>query len=93
MSKERSKDRLPDEEPHVSTLKELMRDKPRRGRPRRMVARQSVYVALHPDQKIRLDHLATLLPTNLSRADLPDLAVSVLTARVEAISIIPVLKS
>jgi len=74
-----------DEEPRVSTLKELMRDKPRRGRPRRQVARQNVYVALHPEQKTQLDELAALLPLDLARADLPDLAVSVLTARVEAL--------
>lgn len=74
-----------DEEPRVSTLKELLRDKPRRGRPRRQVARQNVYVALHPEQKTQLDELAGLLPIDLGRADLPDLAVSVLTARVEAL--------
>ena len=74
-----------DEEPRVSTLKELLRDKPRRGRPRRQVARQNVYVALHPEQKAQLDELAELLPLDLARADLPDLAVSVLTARVEAL--------
>jgi len=74
-----------DEEPRVSTLKELLRDKPRRGRPRRQVARQNVYVALHPEQKAQLDELAALLPADLGRADLPDLAVSVLTARVEAL--------
>lgn len=83
--RDRAKERDFDEEPHVSTLKELMRDKPRRGRPRRQVARQNVYVALHPEQKTQLDELAALLPDGLVRADLPDLAVSVLTARVEAL--------
>lgn len=83
--RDRAKERDFDEEPHVSTLKELMRDKPRRGRPRRQVARQNVYVALHPEQKTQLDELAALLPDGLGRADLPDLAVSVLTARVEAL--------
>ena len=81
----RTKDRELDEEPRVSTLKELMRDKPHRGRPRRQVARQNVYVALHPEQKAQLGELAALLPKALGRADLPDLAVSVLTARVEAL--------
>ncbi len=84
-SKDRSKDKVLEEEPHVSTLKELLREKPRRGRPRRMVARQNVYVALHPAQKAQMDALARLLPQQLGRADLPDLAVSVLTARVEAL--------
>ncbi len=84
-SRDRARDKAPEEEPHVSTLKELMRDKPRRGRPRRMVARQNVYVTLHPAQKAAMDTLAGQLPASLGRADLPDLAVSVLTARVEAL--------
>ncbi len=84
-SRDRARDKAPEEEPHVSTLKELLRDKPRRGRPRRMVARQNVYVTLHPAQKAAMDTLAGQLPTSLGRADLPDLAVSVLTARVEAL--------
>ncbi|MCA9868556.1 MAG: hypothetical protein KC410_18860 [Anaerolineales bacterium] len=84
-ARDRAREREDDEEPRVSTLKELMRDKPRRGRPRRQVARQNVYVALHPEQKTQLDMLAGLLPAALGRADLPDLAVSVLTARVEAL--------
>lgn len=80
-----SKERASEEEPHVSTLKDLLRDKPRRGRPRRLVARQNVYVALLPAQKAQMDALARLLPDTLSRADLPDLAVSALTARMEAL--------
>ncbi len=83
--RDRSKERADDEEPRVSTLKELLRDKPHRGRPRRQVARQNVYVALHPEQKTQLDALARQLPAALSRPDLPDLAVSVLTARMEAL--------
>ncbi|CUS06291.1 protein of unknown function [Candidatus Promineifilum breve] len=83
--KDRPRDKATDEEPRVSTLKELMRDKPRRGRPRRQVARQNVYVALHPEQKAQLNALAAKLPPTLGRPDLPDLAVSVLTARVEAL--------
>ena len=83
--KDRPRDKANDEEPRVSTLKELMRDKPRRGRPRRQVARQNVYVALHPEQKAQLNALAGRLPRSLGRPDLPDLAVSVLTARVEAL--------
>ena len=83
--RERPKERHHEEEPRVSTLKELMRDKPRRGRPRRQVARQNVYVALHPEQKAAMDELVARLPHTLGRADLPDLAVSVLTARVEAL--------
>ena len=79
------KDKTPEAETHVSTLKDLLREKPRRGRPRRMVARQNVYVALLPIQKAQMDALARLLPRALGRADLPDLAVSALTARMEAL--------
>lgn len=75
----------PEEEPRVSTLKDLLKDKPHRGRPRRQVARQNVYVALHPEQKAMIDRLGEQLPQGLGRADVPDVAVSVLTARVEAL--------
>ncbi|MFO7662501.1 MAG: hypothetical protein R6X18_07890 [Chloroflexota bacterium] len=86
--KDKSGRRTDDEDDQkVSTLKELMRDKPRRGRPRRMVARQNVYVALHPEQKTLIITLAELLPDGLTRADVPDLAVSVLTARLEALRV------
>jgi hypothetical protein len=69
----------------VSTLKDLLRDKPKQGRPPRMVSRQNVYVALYPEQKARMDELKAYLPDGLARADLPDLAVSVLTAKMEAL--------
>ncbi len=82
-SKERPKDKA--DEQKVSTLKELLRDKPKRGRPRRMVARQNVYVALRPEQKRLMDTLGTRLPLGLGRPDVPDVAVSVLTARLEAL--------
>jgi hypothetical protein len=83
--RDHAREKAAEEEPRVSTLKELLREKPHRGRPRRQVARQNVYVALHPEQKAQLDALVALLPPALSRPDLPDLAVSVLTARVEAL--------
>jgi len=73
------------DEQKVSTLKDLLRDKPRRGRPRRMVARQNVYVALRPEQKRLMDTLGARLPLGLGRPDVPDVAVSVLTARLEAL--------
>jgi len=84
-SKERPKDKAEPDEQKVSTLKDLLRDKPKRGRPRRMVARQNVYVALRPEQKALMDTLARRLPAGLGRPDVPDLAVSVLTARMEAL--------
>jgi hypothetical protein len=84
-AKERPKDKAEPDEQKVSTLKDLLRDKPKRGRPRRMVARQNVYVALRPEQKTLMAALAERLPVGLGRADVPDLAVSALTARMEAL--------
>jgi hypothetical protein len=66
-----------------STLAALLEEKPRRGRPRRAVSRQNVYVALTPDQKERLKRLAEALPNGLGRADIPDLAISLLATRLE----------
>ena len=68
------------------TLSALLKEKRRRGRPPRAVSRQNVYVALSEEQKRHMDYLATsYLPDNLSRADLPDIAVTILTARLEAL--------
>lgn len=75
----------PEDDERVSTLKDLLRDKPKQGRPPRMVSRQNVYVALYPEQKQRMNDMKTLLPAGLARADLPDLAVSVLTAKMDAL--------
>src|SRR5688572_11303914 len=66
-----------------STLAALLEEKPKRGRPRRAVSRQNVYVALSPEQKQVLKQLAELLPEGLSRADIPDLAISLLATRFE----------
>lgn len=68
-----------------STLAALLREKPKRGRPQRSIPRQTVYVALSDDQKELLGRLATSLPPTFERADVPDLAVMVLTARVDAL--------
>ncbi|MBK8986792.1 MAG: hypothetical protein IPM39_12085 [Chloroflexi bacterium] len=69
----------------TSTLAELLKDKPKRGRPPHAVSRQNVYVALSDDEKQQMKRLALLLPSGLSRADLPDLAIATLTARLEAL--------
>ncbi|MCB9420385.1 MAG: hypothetical protein H6667_11290 [Ardenticatenaceae bacterium] len=69
----------------ASTLAALLEEKPKRGRPPRAVSRQTVYVALSQTQKDRLGELASLLPQGLSRADLPDLAISILSTRFEAL--------
>ncbi len=69
----------------ASTLAALLEEKPKRGRPPRAVSRQNVYVALSQEQKKKMTELATQLPEGLSRADLPDLAISILSARFEAL--------
>lgn len=68
-----------------STLAALLKEKPKRGRPPRPVSRQNVYVALFDEQKKNMDRLATFLPDGLTRADLPDLAISILAARLESL--------
>jgi hypothetical protein len=66
-----------------STLAALLQEKPKRGRPRRAVSRQNVYVGLSPEQKACLRELADSLPAGLGRADIPDLAISLLATRLE----------
>lgn len=68
-----------------STLAALLKDKPKRGRPPRSVSRQNVYVALHPEEKHTMKRLVAFLPDSLSRADLADLAVTILTTRLESL--------
>ncbi len=66
-----------------STIAALLEDKPKRGRPRRKVSRRNVYVALSPEQKNEVKMLAKDLPESLARADIPDMAVDLLAARLE----------
>lgn len=74
-----------DDEKRASTLAALLEEKRKRGRPPSPVSRQNVYVALSDAQKQTLTDLAETLPDGLSRADLPDLAVSILGARMEGL--------
>lgn len=69
----------------TSTLAELLKDRPKRGRPPRKVSRQNVYVALTDAEKQMMEDLTQALPQNLVRADLPDLAIATLTARLDSI--------
>jgi hypothetical protein len=69
----------------ASTLAALLEEKPKRGRPPRNVTRQNVYVALSKEQKEQMNNLAERLPKGLARADLPDLAISLLSSRLEAL--------
>lgn len=69
----------------ASTLAALLKEKPKRGRPLHNVSRQNVYVALTKLQKKRMKQLAGLLANEISRADISDLAISVLSARLEAL--------
>jgi hypothetical protein len=66
-----------------NTLAALMREKPKRGRPPRAVSRQNVYVALTKEQKQQMKMLAKALPDGLVRADIPDMAVNLLSIRLE----------
>jgi hypothetical protein len=68
-----------------STMAALLEEKPRRGRPRHAVSRQNVYVALRSEEKVLMKKLVAYLPNGLKRADVADLAVSALTARLEAL--------
>ncbi|MCB8944920.1 MAG: hypothetical protein H6658_14315 [Ardenticatenaceae bacterium] len=69
----------------ASTMSALLEEKPKRGRPIRAVSRQNVYVALSQAQKDEIKRLASFLPEKVKRADVPDLAISILTARLEAL--------
>lgn len=66
-----------------STLAALLERKPQRGRPPRAVSRKNVYVALTPEQKKRVENMVGELPGNFGRADIPDMAVNLLTIRME----------
>ncbi|MBP7999481.1 MAG: hypothetical protein KA314_08425 [Chloroflexi bacterium] len=68
-----------------STLTALLREKPKRGRPRHAVSRQSVYVALTVEQKELVKQLAETLNEGLDRSDIPDMAVMLLAVRLEAL--------
>ncbi len=71
--------------PPPSTLAALLKEKPKRGRPLRAVSRQNVYVALTQNQKAQIKKLSTMLPKGIVRADVPDLAITILSARMEAL--------
>ena len=68
-----------------NTLAALLREKPKRGRPPRQISRQNVYVALTKTQRQQMKTLAKMLPESLSRADLPDMAVNLLSIRMESL--------
>lgn len=68
-----------------STIAALLEEKPKRGRPRRSVQRQNVYVATTPQQKQQIKAMAKRLPKGLGRADIPDLAINLLSVRLEVL--------
>ena len=67
------------------TILALLEEKPKRGRPPHPIPRVNVYVALFKEQKEAMSKLANLLPKSLKRADLPDLAIVILDAQMEAL--------
>jgi hypothetical protein len=68
-----------------STLAALLKEKPKRGRPSHPISRQNVYIALTPPQKQAMKQLAANLPEGIVRADVPDLTITALTVRLEAL--------
>ena len=66
-----------------STLAALLEDRPRRGRPRHKVSRQNVYVALTTEQKSTMQQVARILHEGLGRADIADMAIDLLAAKLE----------
>lgn len=68
-----------------STIAALLKEKKRRGRPRKKVSRRNVYVALSPKEKQQMQDLADRMPDELNRADVPDIAISLLSARLEVL--------
>ena len=68
-----------------STLAALLRDRPKRGRPRREVSRDNVYIELSKTQKRQISDVASRLPDDFVRADVADLAIMVLAARLESL--------
>jgi hypothetical protein len=71
--------------PPPSTLAALLKEKPKRGRPSHAVSRQNVYISLTFEEKKTIKQLAKLLPTGLVKADIPDLVVTILSARLESL--------
>ncbi|MFN2137987.1 MAG: hypothetical protein ACK2UK_18675 [Candidatus Promineifilaceae bacterium] len=68
-----------------ATMAALLKEKPKRGRPPRKVSRQNVYVALRPWEKKQMKAIAGGLPEGIVRADIADLAITVLSAHLEAL--------
>lgn len=69
----------------AATMAALLKEKPKRGRPPRKVSRQNVYVALRTDEKVLVKEISKILPDGLARADVADLAITALNARLEAL--------
>lgn len=67
-----------------STLAALLKEKPKRGRPKHAVSRQNVYIELSKEHKQLITNIANQLPKSISRADVADLAVVALSSRFEA---------
>ncbi len=69
----------------TSTIAALLEEKPKRGRPRRSVSRQNVYVSLTQEEKQLIQSMADTLPEGLVRADIPDMAINLLSVRLEVL--------
>ena len=69
----------------TSTIAALLEEQPKRGRPRRPVSRQNVYVSLTQKQKQLIQSMADGLSEGLVRADIPDMAINLLSVRLEVL--------
>ena len=85
MSKRNSKKKTNEPKTSDSTYKALVREKRTVGRPKSKVARKNVYVELSPEQKALLKTLSAEISPNLIRADIPDLAVAILSSKFDAL--------
>lgn len=68
-----------------NTLAALLKEKPRRGRPKHAVSRKSVYVALSQIEKQLLGDLAAKTPDAIKRSDIPDMAILLLRHKLDIV--------
>ena len=68
-----------------STISALLKEKPGRGRPRHAVPRETVYVELAKADKARMKVMSGKMPAAFSKADIPDIAIFILSTRFEGL--------
>ncbi|HFC12477.1 MAG TPA: hypothetical protein ENJ56_06495, partial [Anaerolineae bacterium] len=71
--------------PRKNTFAALTQEKPRRGRPKHAIPRQSVYVALSKAEKQLLSGIAAKTPASIKRSDIPDMAILLLSHKLDMV--------